>query len=87
MFFFLIYIIFRAHLIAGCTAGALAAAITNPLDVCKTLLNTQVVKQVPGEYGGGAGEEGVRNEAIVCSCPSATRELGGWNDWCMILSP
>jgi len=68
----------KAHLIAGCTAGTLAAAITNPLDVCKTLLNTQVVKQVPGEYGGGAGEEGVRNEGgwIVCSCPSATRELG-----------
>eukprot|EP00794_Sanderia_malayensis_P005693 gene5693-6394_t len=29
------------HIIAGGTAGALAAAITTPLDVAKTLLNTQ----------------------------------------------
>jgi len=32
-----------AHMISGATAGALAAAITTPLDVCKTLLNTQQV--------------------------------------------
>ncbi|CAH4037015.1 mitoferrin-like isoform X1 [Pieris napi] len=31
----------RAHLTAGACAGALAAATTTPLDVCKTLLNTQ----------------------------------------------
>ncbi|XP_038219711.1 mitoferrin isoform X1 [Zerene cesonia] len=31
----------RAHLTAGACAGALAAAATTPLDVCKTLLNTQ----------------------------------------------
>lgn len=30
-----------AHLISGGLAGALASAITTPLDVCKTLLNTQ----------------------------------------------
>lgn len=30
-----------AHTISGGLAGALAAAITTPLDVCKTLLNTQ----------------------------------------------
>lgn len=29
------------HIISGAFAGALAAAITTPLDVCKTLLNTQ----------------------------------------------
>ena len=29
------------HLIAGATAGGVASAITNPLDVAKTLLNTQ----------------------------------------------
>ena len=28
---------------SGAVAGAIAAAVTNPLDVCKTLLNTQVV--------------------------------------------
>lgn len=31
----------KTHLIAGGTAGALAAALTTPLDVAKTLLNTQ----------------------------------------------
>jgi len=30
-----------AHMIAGALAGGTAAAITTPLDVCKTLLNTQ----------------------------------------------
>ncbi|KAL3268830.1 hypothetical protein HHI36_007923, partial [Cryptolaemus montrouzieri] len=30
-----------AHMISGAVAGATAAAITTPLDVCKTLLNTQ----------------------------------------------
>ncbi|KAK5644490.1 hypothetical protein RI129_005790 [Pyrocoelia pectoralis] len=30
-----------AHMISGAMAGAIAAAITTPLDVCKTLLNTQ----------------------------------------------
>jgi len=30
-----------SHMISGAVAGAVAAAITNPLDVCKTLLNTQ----------------------------------------------
>jgi hypothetical protein len=30
-----------SHCISGALAGALAAAITTPLDVCKTLINTQ----------------------------------------------
>lgn len=30
-----------AHMLSGGIAGALASAITTPLDVCKTLLNTQ----------------------------------------------
>ncbi|XP_053985476.1 mitoferrin-1-like [Hylaeus volcanicus] len=30
-----------AHMLSGALAGAVAAAITTPLDVCKTLLNTQ----------------------------------------------
>ncbi|KAF7264127.1 hypothetical protein GWI33_000597 [Rhynchophorus ferrugineus] len=30
-----------AHMISGALAGAVASAITTPLDVCKTLLNTQ----------------------------------------------
>ncbi|CAH2230536.1 jg8864 [Pararge aegeria aegeria] len=31
----------KAHLVSGGLAGALAAAATTPLDVCKTVLNTQ----------------------------------------------
>lgn len=31
----------RVHMTAGAAAGAAAAALTTPLDVCKTLLNTQ----------------------------------------------
>lgn len=30
-----------AHVVSGAAAGAVAAAVTTPLDVCKTLLNTQ----------------------------------------------
>ncbi|XP_067857130.1 mitoferrin-2-like isoform X2 [Heptranchias perlo] len=30
-----------SHLVSGALAGAVAAAATTPLDVCKTLLNTQ----------------------------------------------
>lgn len=32
-----------AHMISGAIAGGVASAATNPLDVCKTLLNTQEV--------------------------------------------
>lgn len=31
----------KAHMFSGAVAGAVAAAVTTPLDVCKTLLNTQ----------------------------------------------
>lgn len=49
-----------AHMVSGGVAGAFASAITNPLDVCKTLLNTQETQvlnnihqtQVRGIYEG-----------------------------------
>lgn len=34
----------KAHLLSGALAGGVAAAATTPLDVCKTLLNTQEQK-------------------------------------------
>lgn len=37
-----------AHMFSGAMAGAVAAAITTPLDVCKTLLNTQQITQAQG---------------------------------------
>lgn len=37
-----------SHMIAGAGAGALAAAITNPFDVSKTLLNTQEQSGIRG---------------------------------------
>ncbi|XP_017772776.1 PREDICTED: mitoferrin-1 [Nicrophorus vespilloides] len=37
-----------AHMTSGALAGAVASAITTPLDVCKTLLNTQQVGSIKG---------------------------------------
>ncbi|RZB38831.1 Mito carr domain containing protein [Asbolus verrucosus] len=37
-----------AHMLSGALAGAIAAAVTTPLDVCKTLLNTQQVGATTG---------------------------------------
>jgi len=42
-----------SHIVSGAAAGAIAAAATTPLDVCKTLLNTQAV-----HTGGGVGSHG-----------------------------
>ncbi|RVE76773.1 hypothetical protein OJAV_G00011730 [Oryzias javanicus] len=41
-----------SHVVSGALAGAVAAAATTPLDVCKTLLNTQ--EAVQAEAAGGA---------------------------------
>nr|XP_057947586.1 mitoferrin-2-like [Doryrhamphus excisus] len=46
-----------SHVVSGALAGALAAAATTPLDVCKTLLNTQeaaAVHVIQAEVGGAA---------------------------------
>ncbi|KAE8750964.1 hypothetical protein FOCC_FOCC002392 [Frankliniella occidentalis] len=38
----------KAHMVSGGIAGGVAAAITTPLDVCKTLLNTQQAAKTDG---------------------------------------
>ncbi|XP_029949800.1 mitoferrin-2-like [Salarias fasciatus] len=43
-----------SHVVSGALAGALAAAATTPLDVCKTLLNTQEAQAVHVVQGGAA---------------------------------
>ncbi|XP_030628615.1 mitoferrin-2 [Chanos chanos] len=47
-----------SHMVSGALAGAIAAAATTPLDVCKTLLNTQeslALSSLGQGRGGGAG--------------------------------
>jgi len=43
-----------SHVVSGAAAGAIAAAATTPLDVCKTLLNTQTA-HAAGTIGSNAG--------------------------------
>lgn len=43
-----------SHVLAGALGGALAAAATTPLDVCKTLLNTQEAHALQLVRAGGA---------------------------------
>lgn len=38
----------KSHIISGGLAGGVGAAITNPLDVCRTLINTQESKEAVG---------------------------------------
>ncbi|CAH1159218.1 unnamed protein product [Phyllotreta striolata] len=40
----------KTHVVSGGVAGGLAAAVTNPLDVCKTLLNTQEGQRTVGLF-------------------------------------
>jgi len=44
-----------SHVVSGAAAGAVAAAATTPLDVCKTLLNTQAVHTTTGPHGSTHG--------------------------------
>ncbi|XP_068606993.1 mitoferrin-2-like [Brachionichthys hirsutus] len=44
-----------SHVVSGALAGAVAAAATTPLDVCKTLLNTQEARAVHVIQAGAVG--------------------------------
>ena len=48
----------RTHCISGALAGAIAAALTTPLDVCKTVLNTQEACVTCNMYTGPATVSG-----------------------------
>ncbi|XP_045904120.1 mitoferrin-2-like isoform X2 [Micropterus dolomieu] len=64
-----------SHVVSGALAGALAAAVTTPLDVCKTLLNTQeaqAIHVIQAEAATAAGAVG----AATASAP-VSRHISG----------
>ncbi|XP_054009414.1 mitoferrin-1-like [Hylaeus anthracinus] len=70
-----------AHIVSGALAGAVAAAITTPLDVCKTLLNTQNGVHAQGmidafrkvyAYGGARGYFRGLNARVIYQMPATT---------------
>ena len=64
-----------SHVVSGALAGALAAAVTTPLDVCKTLLNTQeaqAIHVIQTEAATASGAVG----AAAASAPSS-RHISG----------
>ncbi|XP_070684611.1 mitoferrin-2-like [Pempheris klunzingeri] len=64
-----------SHVVSGALAGALAAAVTTPLDVCKTLLNTQeaqAIHVIQAQSATAAGAVG----AATASAPGS-RHISG----------
>ncbi|XP_029016171.1 mitoferrin-2-like [Betta splendens] len=69
-----------SHVVSGALAGALAAAVTTPLDVCKTLLNTQeaqAIHVVQTEMAATAGAVGA-----AAASPPARRHISGLGKAC-----
>lgn len=64
-----------AHMISGGVAGGVASAATNPLDVCKTLLNTQEIAVVRRS----------RIEGMIQATKTIYR-CCGWKGYCQGLS-
>ncbi|XP_029988679.1 mitoferrin-2-like [Sphaeramia orbicularis] len=65
-----------SHVVSGALAGALAAAVTTPLDVCKTLLNTQeaqAIHVIQAEAATAAGGVG----AAAAASASGSRHISG----------
>uniref|UniRef100_UPI0037E81387 mitoferrin-2-like n=1 Tax=Semicossyphus pulcher TaxID=241346 RepID=UPI0037E81387 len=62
-----------SHVVSGALAGAVAAAVTTPLDVCKTLLNTQeaqAIHVIQTESATAAG-------AVGAATASGSRHISG----------
>ncbi|XP_028313825.1 mitoferrin-2-like [Gouania willdenowi] len=67
-----------SHMASGALAGALAAAVTTPLDVCKTLLNTQEVQAlhvVQAEAAGAVGVAAVPGSRHISGLAEAFRTV------------
>ncbi|KAM8858611.1 mitoferrin-2 isoform 2-T2 [Spinachia spinachia] len=64
------------HVISGGLAGAVAAVITTPLDVCKTLLNTQESLAL-SSLSSGKGQESHRHIAGLAHAFRTVYRLGG----------
>lgn len=67
-----------AHMISGAVAGAVASAVTNPLDVCKTLLNTQEVAAL--------NQTKRRNIKGLFEATRTIHRCCGWKGYCQGLS-
>lgn len=66
----------QSHMVSGALAGAVAAAATTPLDVCKTLLNTQeaqAIHLIQTEAATAAGAVG----AATAAAGSGSRHISG----------
>ncbi|XP_028279222.1 mitoferrin-2 isoform X2 [Parambassis ranga] len=51
-----------SHMFSGALAGAIAAAATTPLDVCKTLLNTQESLTIGSQSSGQGSSQGAHRQ-------------------------
>ncbi|KAJ0005180.1 hypothetical protein NQD34_011394 [Periophthalmus magnuspinnatus] len=69
-----------SHMLSGALAGAIAAAVTTPLDVCKTLLNTQeslAVSSMSAGQGPGQGQGAHRHISGLAHAFRTVYRLGG----------
>ncbi|XP_041743521.1 mitoferrin-2-like [Coregonus clupeaformis] len=68
-----------SHMVSGGLAGAIAAAATTPLDVCKTLLNTQesLVGLLAAGQGGGQAQGTHRHITGLAHAFRTVYRLGG----------
>lgn len=69
-----------SHMLSGALAGAIAAAVTTPLDVCKTLLNTQesmALGSLSSGQGSGQGQAAHRHISGLAHAFRTVYRLGG----------